>query len=263
MIFKDGVFSLTGEELLTAIKKVNYASKKKALNERFSNIGVFINVNDIEFMASNGHRIAVYTLNLDDENSEDINNDLIDTNYPISQNTVKELLKKVKKKDIVKIEFNSDNVIFESKNFKIIEKVNTFYPHYTEVIPSEYTNTVKIYKSDLINALNQIENKPYKSNEVGNYTCLKLTFDSINEKLIITPYLSDLKFEIDITVNDYYDDLMNIYINDKYLSEAISQIEGGAVIIRYINNDEPIEILPNNNYEELYKAYIMPMDCNF
>lgn len=261
MVFKNGAFIFSGEELLTALRKINYARERKS-DSVFSGIAISINISDIEFIASNRHRAAIYSVELDYE-SDDIYDDLTDKIYLLSKETVKQLLK-IKKNETVYMTIYDDTVEFKTENMKIIDYSEGIYPYYREAIPKEYHNETVVYKKDLLDVLNDFRDVPTvrRSKEVGNYTYFKLTFDNKNDCLIITPYLHDLfKIEpkkIEIKASSFYDETVEIYINNVYLKEAVSHVSNSLVEFRYNDSSTPIEISSNMKHEDPYKAYIMP-----
>jgi DNA polymerase III sliding clamp (beta) subunit (PCNA family) len=267
MVFKNGTFIFSGEELLTALRKINYAREKKS-DSVFAGVGMFINVSDVEFVGSNRHRMAVYSLELDYDASDDIYDELIDRNYPLSKETIKQLLKNIKKADTVYMTVDEDVVTFKTKNLEITDYSKDVYPYYKEIVP-EYRNEVVVDRSDLLDALNKYSDipTPYRSKEIGNFTYFKLNFNTKDDCLIITPYLYDLlKIEpckISLEWSSCHDETMDIYINNVYLKEAIEHIDDHSIKFRYNNNRKPIEISPDMDYENPYKAYIMPAEGDF
>lgn len=251
MDFKEEASFILPADALKYIEKVRYAVSKDT--DRFAINGVHLRNSDI--VATDGHRLALYTLK--DITFEEIT-------LPVK---LIDLLLKMKIKNDVKIYFNSERVCAEVGGFKIYAYLSEgIFPNYRDVIPSDDRNTViiKANKEALIDVIERViigddrKDKPIQIDILNNTLKVKTAtssggYYSYNNK---TDYYS----EADVSIETLRGSELQIGFNARYLLDAIRPIQGD-IIIKFIDKDSQITVL--DTADDGYLALVMPMVINF
>jgi DNA polymerase-3 subunit beta len=249
-------FTMPSEAFFKALNKVKYAMSKE--NERFTISSVCIT--DKAFVATDGYRLAVY--NTDYSLSEKI---------VIPSKTVL-LLSKIKTANgDVRIKFNKEQACFITKQIKIFFYISEgVYPDYKQVIPKDESNKVviKVNKEQLITALRNTtisddrKSKPVileiTDNKLKIKTALKLGRGYYSYSVDNATFYTETEIDIELLRNEA--GVFKIGFNSNYLIDAISGIEGDA-IIKFVNADTQITILDSK--DDNYLALVMPMTVEF
>ncbi|MBX0311740.1 MAG: DNA polymerase III subunit beta [Sulfurihydrogenibium sp.] len=234
-----------GISLFNAINKVKHASTKDP--DKFSINGICINKNEI--VATDGHRLALYTLDTA----------ITENRLLIPYKTVN-LLMKIKPKNSINIYYNQDKICFEINNIKILSyQLENRYPNYHDVIPKDATNNIvfKIDKQALLDAIEKVivaddrKEKPIVLDIIDNKLIIKTSQTKYDE----ASYYSEASIDISIFKNNLGN--YRIGFNGLYLIDAINSVEDEA-IIKLIDKDSQITVL-DANYDN-YIALVMPME---
>jgi len=241
----DLAISISGKELLRGINKTIYAiSKEKTSHERFKGICFSFVDNNLNFVATNEHRLALYSTEITNK---------ITGKYIIPEKVFKTLINLKPDGDVLfavkdyKAFFKFDNVLIQ---VKLIDDV---FPNYQSVIPDSFNIELKLDRYIFMNLLEEfitVLNHPEKP--------VILTIS--NNKLIITNNTDDVAIEriydLDTNFNDF-----KISFNAKYLHEAISVIDDMNILVKFVNKDTQAVIIPETP-EEKYLAVVMPRELN-
>jgi DNA polymerase sliding clamp subunit (PCNA homolog) len=252
--------TIKSQDLVKGIQKVIYArSKDKDLKDKPLS-GIFLSArnNKFDLVASNGHRLALYSIPIDaSETVEAI----------ISEKTAKELIKKIKKKENVEIEMDNNMLIVDGLQYDIIQGK---YPDYEELYPKDgFDIEITVSKREFLDSINKVVKERPLKGESGKYDVVKLTLLNDDKKLIITarnhksPFEVDdiyesVELDVDINFNYFFYEDFVIYFNDKYVQEAVEPIDSDNVIIRFLkiyNETCQTEFTDGSNYS----ALVMPM----
>lgn len=251
MDFKEEASFILPSEAFKHIEKVRHAVCKDT--DRFNLTGVHLRGSDI--VATDGHRLALYTL-------KDVKFETI--TLPVK---LIDLLLKMKIKNDVKIYFNSERVCAEVGGFKIYAYLSEgIFPNYRDVIPSDDRNTViiKVNKEALIDTIERViigddrKDKPIQIDIINNTLKVKTAtssggYYSYNDK-------TDHYSEADVNIELLKGSELQIGFNARYLLDAIRPIQGD-IIIKFIDKDSQITVL--DTADDGYLALVMPMVINF
>jgi DNA polymerase-3 subunit beta len=249
-----------GQDLIKGIQKIIYArSKDKDLKDKpLSGICLSVRNNKLNLVASNGHRLALYSIPIDASETTDI---------IISEKTAKEIIKKIKKKENVEIEMDKNMLIVDGLQYDTIQGR---YPDYEGIYPEDgFDIEITVSKSKFLDSINKVVKKRPLKGESGKYDVIKFTLINDDKKLIITArnhksifeiddIYDSVELDVDINFNYFFYEDFVIYFNDKYVQEAVEPIDSDNVIIRFLKvYDEVCQTEFTDGFN--YSALVMPM----
>ncbi|MEN6327123.1 MAG: DNA polymerase III subunit beta [Syntrophomonas sp.] len=153
----DYKFSIAQEKIKEALKKTIFAASLTHFRQVFTGILFDIReANVLKVVASDTHRLACYTCNL--ESQEEIK----PFNFIIPTRTANELLRLLDdSEEIINIAFSDNNVIFYKDNFILLSRlIEGQYPNYEQVIPGSFNTSLEIKTSILANSLERARIMP-------------------------------------------------------------------------------------------------------
>jgi DNA polymerase-3 subunit beta len=205
------------------------------------------NINYLNFVSTDGHRLSLIKREVDIKNT-----DIFENGFILPRKGIVELKKNLENMEKnVQISINDNNFsISDDKMTLIMRMIDGEFPDYKRVIPEIGNNSALINRSELLEALKRIsvlsneKSKGFKCNIKNNY--LELTSSN--------PELGDAKEEIEI---EYEGDDISIGFNARYIIDILSVIEENNIILNLKDNISPGRINPENDTDFL--AVIMPM----
>lgn len=203
-------FSLPQFVLKEALRKTAFAAAANHFRPVFT--GVLFDILDngkLNIIASDTHRLAYYSYMLGE-------NDLEPFNFVIPSRTVNELLRLLDDtEDLINIAFSDNNVVFYQDEFFLFSRlIEGQYPNYEQVIPENFSTTVKFNPNTLVTTLERAKIMP------------------LDDKIKI-PHVKFSFSEDEVIVNTY--------------SEAMGEIEEIIEFIE-IEGDNELKIAFNTNY---------------
>jgi DNA polymerase-3 subunit beta len=253
--------SVKSQDLIAGIQKVAYArSKDKDLKDKpVSGICLSVKDNKLDLVATNGHRLALYSIPIDASET---------TELIISEKTAKELIKKIKKKENVEIEMDKNMLIVDGLQYDTIQGR---YPDYEGIYPEDgFDIEITVSKSEFLDSINKVVKERPLKGESGKYDVIKFTLINDDKKLIITARNHKSIFEVDdiydsveidadIRFNYFFYEDFIIYFNDRYVQEAVEPIESDNVIIRFLKTYDQVSQTEFTADSSNYSALVMPM----
>jgi len=247
--FEDSII-LNSEDFENAINYVVYASSyPEDSNPVFAGILFEIEDNRINFVATDGSQLALYSLNYKGSKTKGDSYKLI---VPVkSLNAViKEL------NEAVSIGFNQNSISFSYDteygkiviNSKLIEGT---FPEYKEVIPPKFKTSFNISKKPILNAIKRVSLLS-KSKELSGV----VIFDISKNKLVIESIESEIgKAKEELIISNFKGESLNIAFNSKFLEDMLSKIKEDELKLSFIDSDSQCEV--ENKDEFLY--LLMPV----
>ncbi|RUM61016.1 MAG: DNA polymerase III subunit beta [Persephonella sp.] len=239
-------FSVDGDNLLKAINKTIYATSKE--ESRFALQGVLFksNGNQIDVVATDGHRLALYKIEKTGEGDIDI---------ILPQKALNELKKLTADFEDIEVASTDQYAFFRTKEWMLMTRVlEGAFPDYTQVIPSEFSIEIKVDKKEFMEAVKRVsaiiegEPKPLKLSLRKGVLELKTFSQEFGEA-------------VDVLEIDYEGDDFTIGFNAKYILDAVNVIDEEEIYIKFTNPEAQTLFTPAEN--ENYIAIVMPMEINF
>ncbi len=234
---------LEGRLLLEGIDRTDYAVPKDAENLILNSMLIKGKENEIHFVGTDGHRLALYKPPVEGFELE----------LPLPKRSLKVLKKLVGKLDELKVQRSENFAFFETENWKLaVRLLEGEYPDYEAVIPEETTHNALVPTEEFLKALKRVtlliegKVKPVKITLVENLMKLQVS----------DPEFGEAEDEVEV---EYVGEGIEVEFNAKYLMEALDRYDSERVWLKLIDADSPALIEAENMEEEPYLCLIMPM----
>ncbi|WP_457749159.1 DNA polymerase III subunit beta [Sulfurimonas sp.] len=219
--------SIESHTLIESLKKITPAIDTN--NPKFELNGALIDIktNSIHFAATDTRRLAVVTI----ENQNESELSII-----IPKKAIIEIQKLFF--DNIELYYDETNLIIHSEQYTFFTKlINGKFPEYSRIIPKETKHNLLLPKALMIESIKQITTIS---------TDLKITF--IND-IISFESLSDdnIEAKTEISYNTGFNEAFSIAINSKYLLDFLNSINSSEFTIRLNEGNLPF-ILEDQNF---------------
>lgn len=240
--------SIPAKELQKGLS-VAYALDKQG-SLIIQSLAIDIQEKAINFVATNGHRLAFYSYETQAEAPLSLEN-----LYLLSRKSVNELQRLLENEEEVLISFDETEQVlsFKGTNWKLTTRiVEANYPDYLSVFPENFTLSLTLDKKELEEAIERVA-------VVIDSDIKPVVFEINGNKLTIRTLESEENFASEeIGLEENFENFI-IAFNSDYILQAIKPVETDKVLIRFTSEMGQTLILPEN--EDSYKAIIMPMQA--
>ena len=206
-------FTISQSSLLKAIKKVKFAMAYNDVRYFLNGSLWEIEGNTFRTVATDGHRMAMTEVNIDNSNINDLQ-------IIVPRKAIEELQKLLSNTDLmVNIHIGENHFMVELPEYTFTSKlIDGHYPDYSRVIPQENHKLLVANTLDLKQSLLRTK---VLSNE--KYRGVRLSLDTNTLRLAANnPEQEEAMDEISVM---YTDDSMEVGFNVSYLLDVISAIE--------------------------------------
>jgi len=243
---QDSSFTISGEELLNGINKTIYAVSKD--ESRFALQGILFRNTDssIDAVATDGHRLALYKMDMS-------GNGNIDDILPLK--ALNELKKLITGMEDIEVASTDQYVFFKTSDWILMTRlIEGEFPDYTQFIPEDFVVEITVNKKDFIESVKRVS-----AIFEGEPKPVKLTIKDGKVQLkSFSPELGEAVDELEI---DYSGDEFSIGFNARYLLDAIGVVDSENVQIKFTGAEAQTLIVPEDSNK--YKAIVMPMEIDF
>ncbi|SJM91931.1 DNA polymerase III, beta subunit (fragment) [Crenothrix polyspora] len=209
--------------------------------------GLLLNIsnNMLKLVASDGHRLAIY------EDQLDQNTD-VEARIILPRKGVLELIRLLDDPDAeLKIEFSSNNIRIFNKNIIFSAKlVDSKYPDFSKVFQQQFFSSLQIQKNTLKEALTRVA---ILSNEKFKGVTLDLDANSLK----ISTHNPEHEEAEEELVIEYSGDPLTISFNAQYLLDALANLDSDLAVLTVASNANTCFIEEPN--AQSYKFIVMPM----
>lgn len=211
--------------------------------------------NSIDFAATDGHRLHVIKQLVQDSASSD--GDLDDFNI-----TIPESVLKLAQGDAgeTQLSFSDTHVCVRTQLTSLTgRRKSATYPDYPQLIPKKATNTCEVDRQLLLRVVDRVGAVAADAN---NIMFLGKTLERKNN-LVLTAKHSQgfakefVPAEFQVGTNEgqsSLEDSFGLYLNSRFLSEALSSLQGELVRLEYVSKHAPFLVRTDNQI-----CMIMPL----
>jgi len=231
-IKKNTSIDISIEKFILGLKSVSYSSTISDIKPEISSVYIYTSNNKIIFVATDSFRLAEKNI---------ISNKITEfQNIIIPLKNVNEIIKIFNNNNNIKnikISFDQNQIMFSTDGIYVISRtINSIYPDYKQIIPTDFTTEIIVFKKDIENVLKLINvfidefNKVNIKTNIINKT-LELNSKNINigeNTTIISTIIKGEEIDIDF--------------NSKYLLDGLQSINQDSVVLKY-NSTQNILII--------------------
>lgn len=230
------------DKLITGIEKTLYALSTDTLRPALTGVCLDIQSDSIAFVATDAHRLSIVTFE---------NNTGITGQYILPKKCLQVLKNSIKAENI-KINFSDNNVFFTFADTVIVSRlIDARYPQYTAVIPSGFTRTAEVNRTELINSLKRVSNFAEKTT---NQVRIDFTSGlmSITAQSMETSNKAKEKLKCDLSGAD-----LAMGFNVKFLIESLQNLSGQYVKIEIVSENKAAIITDGSEAKMLVMPIIL------
>lgn len=251
----ENVFTVNGEAFADGLNKTVFASLKSDARPQLNGINVVLEDGTLQLEATDAHRLAV-------KNNIKIQSNFSDKNFILPEKTAKEMIKLIRNESDVKVYFNKNYMIAETKRDVIFSMlIRGSYPNVTRVIPEQHDIYVTLEKKKLLHAIERANILAEYNNtimfEVGGEDSMISDDIKIYQKEgelgKSTEFVSAQKIE-----GIKEDEVFTIALNAEYILDALKHIEDEWVVLGFVDNIRPFSVIGEKEGDE-YIQVIMPV----
>lgn len=229
------------------LNKTLFATSNDELRMAMQGLFTEVEEDKVTFVATDAHKLVKYIcLGI---TSTEV------TNFIVPKKGLNILKSALSSKGDLQISFNSKNVFYEIEGTKVIIRlIDSKFPDYNAVIPTENPNLLSVARQDFLSSLKRMV---IFANKTTNQVVLNLTAGSL------TISSQDLDFSNEATEQlscSYEGENMNIGFNAKFLVEMLSVMNSDNVVFELSAPNRAGILLPGEKEEnEELLMLVMPV----
>lgn len=241
---------ISSEVLLDGINHTHYSMSSDEMRPNLNGILMeyISDTREIQMVATDGHRLAMYKNKLQGDDSFTLEKRVILPRKGI--NEVKKILSEQGSTDI-SVSFSPANAVFDADGVVIFMKlVVGEYPEYNKVIPQGDRRKMRIGRDDFGHALKRVSLL-----SEGKSKCVRMNVN--NDHVLLkanSPEMGEAEEEVGA---EFTGENLNIGFNARYLLDALGVVKDSHVVFELDHEQSPGIIKSAEN--ENYLAVIMPM----
>ena len=220
----DQIYNIPSESFIALIQKTSFAMANQDWRHYLNGCFFQKSLNDVVMVATDAHRLAVYTLPLQGEG---------EFSGIIPRKTIMELLKILpKSNEEISFYINANNIVFMSKNFTFKSKLlEGNYPNHNQLIPTGQGLEITVNRKQLLDTLSRVS---VLSSE--KFRGVKL--NTKGESLEVSAHNPEQESAEELVPLDKWVENFNIAFNVNYLREVLASIEDETVSLVSYGSDK-------------------------
>lgn len=235
--------------LKNALEEVFIAGEFSDLRPELNSILFDYLVDSVKIVATDSFRLSEKTIKKDQFKSNRENKFKI----TIPLKTASELIKILKKEDVVRIYHDDNQVLFQAPNFSILSRLNEGnFPEYGAIVPKKFGLEITLDRQEFLNALKLTSVFGYKNSEV------KIKISDNKKSLEISSAdqaVGENKYLLPARINGKGGEIV---FNWHYLSEVLKILNSSEVFFGINDENEPALLRPvgDDSYFYILKPII-------
>lgn len=210
--------------------------------------GIHVTVGkDIEFAATDGHRLSVF-------NKELPEGDRTEFNVTIPGRSLREIEKHCKAVEgDIEISFDNANMIFSMPRKTVITRIlDGTYPNYRQLIPVQFERQITFERKLFLSALERIAVLSDQKNNI-----VKLNVENISQSISLSVEAPDVAAGREEVPAQVSGEDIEIAFNVKYLLEGLKSFDCNEIQLRLNNPTSPVILVPIGANKQTY--LLMPV----
>ena len=240
---------LASAELLTVMKKVNYASAQASHRNNLNGVLMERNGDGIHFAATDGHRLAVQTVAKEGAKKE--------TRHIIPRKTVDILIQRLRNEGNVEISANDRVVKFKTEDFEFISNIiDENYPDYRNVIPRQSNNKTAVIERQKLQEV--MKHADALAMSAGSRQDAVVIFTFTENKLHVKASNRDEDSLEDSAEIKYGDEEMEIGFNIQFINDIVNALNDDIIEIKIGDKNGGVIVQPAGE-DESFVYVVMPV----
>jgi DNA polymerase-3 subunit beta len=241
--------SVMAHQIVNGLEKTIYASSK----ERDTLKGIFIETfsNEIRFVATDGHRLALNKIELEEEPNT------IGVIIPEKAALIVKSILKESEEELIDIATNGNSLFLRGENFIFETRILDYaFPNYKEIID----NFINSIEYQLIIKKDELEETIRRIAIADEDTIKRVVIEVKNDKMIVRlPIDHETKAEEEIELQENTEIETKVAFNSEYILDAIRSKDTEEIIFKFKDNNSPAIVLNQDNTSQI--DIVMPLNA--
>ncbi len=256
IVENESFLKINASAFANSLRSTLFASSTDEAKQILTGVHLSFNNNSIKSAATDGHRLAVLTLDnvLSSDNGTSINQNIEVTLPSRSLREVERFLSSCTSDTEISFFYDHGQVVFISSDQIVTTRtLDGTYPNYNQLIPEQFQYQLELNRKNFILALDRISVLAEQHNNV-----VKISTNKKENVLNITAEAQDLGSGFEsIPISFDYDDI-EIAFNSKYLLEGLRLIESDIILLKFNAPTTPAIFTPIQNDKD-FTYLVMPV----
>lgn len=253
------------EALIEGLRGSLFATSADETKQVLTGVHLMVQEDNLEFAATDGHRLAVVetpnTKPASEENPEDEENQasedtLSSFELTVPSRTLKELERMLglpQSSDTVALQFEVGQIIFQGGNHRLTSRtLEGQYPAYRQLIPRQFQRQVAIDRRQLLSAVERIAVLADQKNNI-----VKFDIDESAQKIALTVDTQDVGSGTESLAAQVTGESIEIAFNVKYLIDGLKALSTSDIQLQMNAANTPVILTPLGGLKMTY--LIMPV----
>ncbi|MBD2042496.1 DNA polymerase III subunit beta [Microcoleus sp. FACHB-672] len=251
---------LPGEALIEGLRGSLFATSADETKQVLTGVHLKVGQDDLEFAATDGHRLAVVQTPKQgkvDEDSDQPETDNREFEMTVPARALRELERMVGMRqgsEPIALHFDQGQIVFELGDQRLTSrKLEGQYPAYRQLIPKNFSNQVNVDRRQLLSALERIAVLADQKNNI-----VKCTLDSENQQIFLSVEAADVgSGRESMPAQISADEPKEIAFNVKYLMDGLKVLSTSEIQIQLNLATNPVVLTPLGGMKMIY--LVMPV----
>lgn len=236
------------EALLQGLRSTMFAASTDETKRMLVGIHLIADNNQLEFAATDGHRLAVFQAPLSDAE------EVPAVQVTIPTRALRELEKVIEKQTegAIVVQFDEVQIVFEMARQTITSRLlDGTYPNYRQLIPKKFERQITLDRKLFLSALERVAVLADPKTHL-----VKLNIDALKQEIVLTAESPDAEGQ-DSVPAQIAGESIEIAFNEKYLQEGIKVMSTTEIQMQINTNISPVVFTPIGGEKMTY--LIMPV----
>ena len=238
------IFSLQLSEFCQAIRQTTFATATDAAKSILTGVNVQLEQNILSLAATDGYRLAVKHLTLNETNNHRLN-------VIIPKRTLVELERLIKQseKNLVNLSITDSHILFETEDKILTSRlIEGKYPDYNKILPKKFTRKVLLETKNFLNAVERVSIMASEQTHVvtfqiqANELVVMAGAEQGKANEVLDIQLEGEPLEISFNAN-YLMDVLKVFAEDATHIALQLNSEIQPVVIQSVDNDDYVCML--------------------
>ncbi len=266
IVEKDEALLLSIPALSEGLKSSLFAASSDETKQILTGIHLTRDMDDLEFAATDGHRLAVVKTSEQNEDDGDGDDDeqnqkptaTTEQNFTITipARALRELEKMMtmsKEENEIALYVDEGQVVFELGTQHLTSrKLDGAYPNYNQLIPQEFERSMVIERRTLIDSLERVSVLTDQKNNL-----VKFNLNTEDKQVVVSVEAKELGNATESIEAEIIGDDFEIGFNIRYLMDGLKAISANEIKFNFNNPTQPVIITPLSGLQMTY--LIMPV----
>lgn len=266
IVEKDEALLLSIPALSEGLKSSLFAASSDETKQILTGIHLTRDMDDLEFAATDGHRLAVVKTSEQNEDDGDGDDDeqnqkptaTTEQNFTITipARALRELEKMMtmsKEENEIALYVDEGQVVFELGTQHLTSrKLDGAYPNYNQLIPQEFERLMVIERRTLIDSLERVSVLTDQKNNL-----VKFNLNTEDKQVVVSVEAKELGNATESIEAEIIGDDFEIGFNIRYLMDGLKAISANEIKFNFNNPTQPVIITPLSGLQMTY--LIMPV----